>query len=164
MASDNTTAVNEGRFIIEMLGNTEVKVFTQEQTKKHQGSKWIRKEKRAKIYLRDSHKCGYCQKDLSDEKVGNYKKMRTLDHIIGKDEGRNLAFEKVQAWGTSARFSINHQSNLITSCEKCNKMKGSKNVQTFLTSLENLDIIENAELRMSEILSQVQIPLSRGTK
>ena len=145
-----------------MYFNTEVKILCQLDKKKHQGSKWIRKEKRAKIYTRDNYECGYCGKNLSDEKIG--KKLRTLDHIIGKDEGRNLFIVFENKYGNDKKVSINHQSNLITCCENCNKMKKDKPLLNFLIELESKNIIENAQFKLSELFSKVQTPISRGTK
>ena len=148
----------------EMYFNTEVKILYQLDKKKWQGGNWIRDAKRAKIYERDNYECGYCGKDLSDEKIGNYKKSRQLDHIIGKDEGRNLKIIFPNEYGEDKKISINHESNLITCCGDCNKMKKDKPLLNFLIELESKNMIDSVENKISEMISKVTTPLSRGTK
>ena len=67
-----------------------------------QGSKWIRKDRRLALYLRDEFRCAYCERDLhhaSREEV-------TLDHLIPRVEG-----------GTNAN------ENLVTACLHCNSQR-----------------------------------------
>jgi 5-methylcytosine-specific restriction endonuclease McrA len=63
------------------------------------GSKWIRPEKRERIYTRDAWSCVYCNAYLKDEVASR----RTLDHIIPRSKGGS-----------------NHESNLVTCCITCN--------------------------------------------
>lgn len=70
-----------------------------------QGSKWIRKDRRLAIYLRDRFECGYCGRDLRDatrEEV-------TLDHLTPRCEGGG-----------------NETGNLTTACLTCNSQRGDR--------------------------------------
>lgn len=71
----------------------------------NQGSKWIRKERRLAIYLRDRFECGYCGRDLRDATSREV----TLDHLIPRSEG-----------GT------NQTHNLTTACLRCNSQRGAQ--------------------------------------
>jgi len=79
---------------------------------KHQGSKWIRKEKRLAIYLRDGLACCYCGATIEDGA------MLTLDHIECCTNGGS-----------------NAGSNLVTACRKCNSSRGTRSVESFATSV-----------------------------
>lgn len=59
---------------------------------------------RNRIYQRDNYTCAYCGDDLT-----NKSRSRCLDHIIPYAKGGS-----------------NHESNLITSCKKCNTLKGCR--------------------------------------
>lgn len=63
----------------------------------NQGSKWIRRDKRLAIYLRDDCSCAYCGRDASMGAV------LTLDHVV--------------AGGS------NGEANLVTCCRSCNSAK-----------------------------------------
>lgn len=67
-----------------------------------QGSKWIRPEKRQRIYRRDGWRCVWCRRSASIHE-GAARVSLTLDHVTPRELG-----------GT------NHESNLVTSCVKCN--------------------------------------------
>ena len=75
------------------------------------GSKWIRKAKRAAIYARDFHCCVYCGRDLSDA-------VATLDHVTARELGGS-----------------NHESNLVTACLTCNSRKQDLPLRKFLATL-----------------------------
>lgn len=72
------------------------------------GGKWIRKEKRWAIYLRDGRACIYCLADLSK----------------GQD-GRDMTLDNVDENGG------NHETNLVTSCRACNIAKAGSPVSAF---------------------------------
>lgn len=66
------------------------------------GSKWIRKERRLAIYLRDRFLCLYCLRDLHDADPRDI----TLDHV------------------KPGHFAGNHhESNLICCCRACNSSR-----------------------------------------
>ena len=71
--------------------------MTTERTKKWQGSKWIRPEKRLSIYHRDRFRCSWCDRHVREIAL-------CLDHIIRVADG-----------GT------NKAENLVTSCFLCNR-------------------------------------------
>ena len=76
------------------------------------GMNWILKDKRLAIYLRDGMTCAYCGSVLEDGIT------LTLDHIIPRSRG-----------GTNKAY------NLITSCAKCNKSKGDRQANEFITTV-----------------------------
>lgn len=59
---------------------------------------------RNRIYQRDNYICAYCNEDLS-----NKSRSRCLDHVIPYSKGGS-----------------NHESNLVTSCKRCNMQKGCR--------------------------------------
>lgn len=69
------------------------------------GSKWIRKDKRLAIVLRDGVQCVYCGRDLR----GAEPREVTLDHLLPRCAG-----------GT------NEATNLVTACLSCNSSRGAK--------------------------------------
>ena len=73
-----------------------------------QGMNWIRQEKRLAIYLRDGLACAWC-----GDSVENGASL-TLDHVIPHSNGGR-----------------NHESNLVTACERCNKSRGVRNIREF---------------------------------
>jgi len=80
--------------------------------KKWHGGKWIRPNKRARIYLRDSSTCVYCgcPKHLTPR--------LTLDHVKARSKG-----------GTNAH------TNLVTACLSCNSAKQDRTVSQFAAYL-----------------------------
>lgn len=68
-----------------------------------QGSKWIRKDRRLALYLRDEFRCAYCERDLRDAR----REEVTLDHLIPRCEGGG-----------------NENANLVTACLRCNSQRG----------------------------------------
>lgn len=82
-----------------------------------QGSNWIRREKRMRIYARDGWRCVWCRaplidgralKAMLDERGGTPLELATLDHFLPRGLGGD-----------------NTAGNLITCCTKCNEMRGS---------------------------------------
>ncbi len=66
------------------------------------GSKWIRRERRLAIYLRDRFTCIYCLRDLSNADPRDV----TLDHLNCEHAAGH-----------------HHASNLITACRSCNSSR-----------------------------------------
>lgn len=75
---------------------------------KGQGSKWITKVRRRRIYARDGHRCVYC---------GELAEKLTLDHVKPRSAG-----------GT------NVSENLVTACMVCNRARGHTPVTEFLAA------------------------------
>ena len=74
-----------------------------------QGAKWIRREKRLAIYIRDGLACAYCGFSLEDGA------MLTLDHI-----------------NPSSKGGSNDENNLVTCCHKCNSSRQDRPVAKFI--------------------------------
>lgn len=75
------------------------------EAKKWQGSKWIRREKRLAIYIRDRFQCLYCGKDLRNAAPEDV----NLDHLVPRSAGGD-----------------NEATNLITACKSCNCSRQDK--------------------------------------
>lgn len=73
-----------------------------------QGMNWIRQEKRLAIYLRDGLACAYC-----GDSVENGAKL-ALDHVKPHSKGGS-----------------NHETNLVTSCCRCNSSRADRPLRTF---------------------------------
>jgi len=73
------------------------------------GAKWIRRERRLAIYMRDSLACVWCGSGLEDEGV-----TLSLDHVVPVSHG-----------GT------NVSKNLVTCCRKCNSVRGDRSLEIF---------------------------------
>jgi 5-methylcytosine-specific restriction endonuclease McrA len=93
--------------------------------RKANGSKWIRKDARLAIYLRDKFTCIYCLRDLSDAAPMDV----TLDHIIPWIDGGS-----------------NGPDNLITACRTCNSSRQDKPIERF-TSAETCKHIKRNTAR-----------------
>ena len=86
------------------------------------GSKWIRKDKRLAIYMRDGFTCAYCGSNMKDDTA-----LLTLDHLIPVEHGGS-----------------NDQTNLITACHQCNSVRGSRDLRQFCKDVgQYLDIEGN---------------------
>lgn len=70
-----------------------------------QGSKWIRKDRRLAINIRDDFRCAYCGADLRDREPAEV----TLDHLLPRCHGGS-----------------NDNTNLITACRSCNSARGAR--------------------------------------
>lgn len=86
----------------------------------NQGSNWIRRAKRERIYVADSCECLYCgaQVAIGDERGQSSVlgvALATLDHV-----------EPVALGGT------NDATNLVTACIYCNRSKGDDELVTYL--------------------------------
>jgi len=64
------------------------------------GSKWIRRDKRIAIYLRDGYTCAYCGRDLAGLPPSEV----TLDHL-------------------TPGHTNHHEHNLVTACRSCNSSR-----------------------------------------
>lgn len=80
---------------------------------KWNGSKWIRKERRLALYLRDRVTCQYCGRDLHD--AANPHEV-TLDHLVPRCEGGD-----------------NANANLITACLSCNSQRRDTDWREYAT-------------------------------
>ena len=72
------------------------------------GMNWIRQEKRLAIYLRDGLACVYC------------------GHAV--EQGASLSLDHLSC---RSKGGSNHQTNLVTCCERCNKSRGNRSVRAF---------------------------------
>ena len=86
-----------------------------------QGSKWIRKDKRLAIYLRDDCTCTYCGRAVLPQADA------TLDHVLACELG-----------GT------NHESNLVTACLSCNSAKGAMPMKRWIAHLKTNNVDTDA--------------------
>jgi 5-methylcytosine-specific restriction endonuclease McrA len=109
---------------------------------KHQGSKWIRRDLRLAINLRDRMTCLYCSRDLS----GCDPRDITLDHVKAKADGGS-----------------NAPSNLVTACLSCNSSKRDTPINLF-TSPERIAMIRrNTRRKIGPYRIQAKAYLSRST-
>jgi hypothetical protein len=76
--------------------------------KKYQGSKWLTRERRLALYVRDGLACCYCGASVEDGT------QLSLDHIIPHCQGGN-----------------NKNENLVTACKRCNSSRGDRPVDVF---------------------------------
>jgi hypothetical protein len=74
-----------------------------QQNRKNQGMNWIRQEKRLAIYLRDGMACVWCGVSVEEEVI------LSLDHLKPSSKGGS-----------------NKETNLVTSCHRCNSSRGSR--------------------------------------
>ncbi len=88
-------------------------------TKAWYGSKWIRPEKRRRIYQRDGHRCVYCNDSIYE----NADMLLTLDHVVARELGGD-----------------NGASNLVTACRSCNSAKRDLSVTQFIQHLSDRGI------------------------
>ena len=79
---------------------------------KYQGSKWITRERRLAIYLRDGLACVYCGATVEDGAT------LSLDHIDPHSNGGS-----------------NGSGNLVTACRKCNSARNDRSVAEFAMSI-----------------------------
>jgi hypothetical protein len=73
-----------------------------------QGMNWIRQEKRLAIYLRDGCACAWCGATVEQGAK------LTLDHVVAHSRGGS-----------------NKESNLVTSCLRCNSARGARSAAKF---------------------------------
>ena len=80
--------------------------------RKWQGARWIRRERRLAIYLRDGAACVYCGSSLEDGAI------LSLDHLRPVSAGG----------GNSSR-------NLVTACRRCNSARGDRPLPAWLQAV-----------------------------
>ena len=103
----------------------------------YQGSKWIRREKRLAIYLRDGLACAYCGATIEDGAS------LTLDHLTPYCEGGS-----------------NHEHNLVTACLRCNSSRANRSVEGFAGVVAAyLDRGATAEAIVGHINETIERPL-----
>jgi len=102
---------------------------------KYQGSKWIRRERRLAIYIRDGLACAYCGSSIEDGVT------LSLDHIIPHANGGST-----------------QSDNLITSCRKCNSARGDRPISDFAKSVAQY---LNHEVTPDDILEHIADCLDR---
>lgn len=73
-----------------------------------QGAKWIRRERRLALYIRDGLACVYCGDGIEDGAT------LTLDHCKPNAQG-----------------GCNGNANLVTACKRCNERRGTRPVAEF---------------------------------
>ena len=79
------------------------------------GSKWIRKAKRQRIYARDSFRCVWRFEGCKQGERGTtLAKDLTLDHVLPREAGGS-----------------NHESNLVTACISCNSRRADRSAIEF---------------------------------
>ena len=101
------------------------------------GSKWIRKDKRLAVYLRDGLACAFCGGTIEDGCV------LTLDHLVPRSQG-----------GT------HNEKNLVTCCRRCNSARGDRDLVAFAASVaEYLDHGVTAASILAHIENCIRRPL-----
>lgn len=75
------------------------------------GGKWIRRDKRLAIMLRDGMQCVYCQ--------------------TGVEDGASLTLDRITPWSLRGN---NTEHNLITCCLSCNSRRRDAHLSQFTTS------------------------------
>lgn len=103
---------------------------------KYQGSKWITRERRLAIYLRDGMACCYCGANIEEHGI-----TLSLDHVLPYSQG-----------GT------NNSYNLITACQKCNSSRGDRPVEEFVNAVAGY---LNQGIKADVILESIAAKLNR---
>ena len=95
------------------------------------GMNWINKWKRLAIYMRDGFQCCYCGRGIAIETDDADESIRlTLDHLTP----------------VNGEKPNNHETNLITCCDDCNKMRGTAPWQEFATAAAEVQGIDPQDL------------------
>jgi len=91
------------------------------------GSKWIRKDKRLAVYLRDGFCCAYCGRDLHGADPHDV----TLDHLNAKHQAGNHS-----------------EANLVTACRSCNSSRQDKPWKEYATggAIERINRLRRRDL------------------
>ncbi len=108
---------------------------SQARAEKNQGMNWIRPAKRLAIYLRDGLACCYC--GCSVEEGAKL----TLDHIT-----------------PLSRRGSNKETNLVTSCNKCNSSRGNRKIDVFCAAVAGY---VNHGVKAEQILAFIQTTTKR---
>lgn len=94
------------------------------------GAKWIRREKRLAIYLRDGLACCYCGAGVEDGA------QLSLDHVVCRSRG-----------GT------HEATNLVTACLRCNSSRADRTVARFARAVA---AYLNHGVRATDILAHIR--------
>ena len=105
-------------------------------SKNWNGAKWIRRERRLAIYMRDGLACVWCGSGLEDEGV-----TLSLDHVVPVSKG-----------------GLNNSKNLVTSCRKCNSVRGDRSLEDFACAVASY---LNNNITAHDIVSHVADCVSR---
>ncbi|MFH1183527.1 MAG: HNH endonuclease [Chloroflexota bacterium] len=92
------------------------------------GSKWIRKDRRLAIYLRDRFTCQYCGRDLHGAAPADL----TLDHLVPGHVAGN-----------------HHESNLVVACRRCNSQRQDRPWTDYATAGARDRIVEQTALDLA---------------
>lgn len=111
---------------------------------REQGSNWIRRAKRLRIYQRDGWHCVWCRapvesgrRTLGGSTVHGAKRLATLDHYLPRGRGgRNAA------------------DNLLTACMLCNAARGEMPAVAFAALLP-----EPTHVVLERVLQALETPL-----
>lgn len=103
---------------------------------KYQGSRWIRRERRLAIYLRDGMACTYCGAAVEEDGV-----VLSLDHVIPVSKG-----------------GMNCSKNLVTACRRCNSNRGDRDVAEFAQAVAQY---LNHGVKAEEIVDSIEKKLSQ---
>lgn len=99
------------------------------------GMNWIRQEKRLAIYLRDGVACAWCGQGVEDGiKL-------TLDHLVPRSQQGG-----------------HHESNLVTSCNSCNKLRGDRSPEEYAPVAAE----RHQRMTADEILEHVRLCTERS--
>ncbi len=113
---------------------------------KEQGSNWIRRKKRLKIYERDKYQCVWCgcslRRATDDLPEHAEYSIACLDHIVPREVG-----------GT------NDPSNLVTSCMDCNERRSTKTPLEFAAD-ECGGCHETRDLILERVMTALGTPLA----
>ena len=99
------------------------------------GSHWIRDAKRLACYIRDGLECAWCGDSVE------YGAQLTLDHLIPRAEGGG-----------------NEQTNLVTSCRRCNSSRGTRRVEAFARSVA---VYLDHGIKASDIIRHIRETVTR---
>lgn len=97
---------------------------------------WITQHKRLAIYLRDGLACAYCGQSVEQGAP------LTLDHVR-----------------SHVRGGCNHETNLVTACERCNKSKGDRTLAAFARAVATY---VNHGLTAEQVIAHVRKCASRS--
>ena len=100
-----------------------------------QGSKWLCKTTRHRIYARDGHRCVWCLSEVATlSRPGAVAVLRMEDVSF---EGRTVRLASVDHVVSRAKGGTNSHGNLITSCVTCNAKRIHRSVPAFAAALED---------------------------
>lgn len=102
---------------------------------KYQGSKWIRREKRLALYVRDGLACVYCGEGIEDGAT------LSLDHLVPHCDGGS-----------------NHETNLVTACKRCNSARAERPVEVFAEAVAGY---LNRDVTAAAILAHIETTVAR---